>query len=147
MSCSKSEKPQDKENVSGNQTGETENPSDTTMSAEEKFSSSILTDFIDDTDDVDLESYLEDELFKYSQNYRGASVIQLSNTLWFVTLENQNNVKNFLLQKFVDFNTNDYYFRLTETSLTIPDIIVSSNLNKNNNVLKKSGTSSKQQAK
>lgn len=136
MSCSKTEKQQEKENSSKNQEG-IENPSDTIMTVEEKFSTSILSDFLDDTDDEDLASYLEDELFKYSQNYRGASVMQISNSLWFVSLENQNNVKNFLLQKFVDFNTNEYYFRLSETSLNITDIILNNNLSRNSNSLKK----------
>ncbi|MGA2668084.1 MAG: hypothetical protein ABSF32_04110 [Ignavibacteria bacterium] len=136
MSCSKNEKQQEKENSSKNQEG-IENPSDTIMTVEEKFSTSILSDFLDDTDDEDLASYLEDELFKYSQNYRGASVMQISNSLWFVSLENQNNVKNFLLQKFVDFNTNEYYFRLSETSLNITDIILNNNLSRNSNSLKK----------
>jgi hypothetical protein len=136
MSCSKTEKQQEKENSSKNQE-QIENPSDTIMTVEEKFSTSILSDFLDDTDDEDLASYLEDELFKYSQNYRGASVMQISNSLWFVSLENQNNVKNFLLQKFVDFNTNEYYFRLSETSLNITDIVLNSNLSRNSNSLKK----------
>jgi hypothetical protein len=117
------------------------------MTVEEKFSSSILTDFLDDTDDDDLGAYLEDELFKYSQNYRGASLMQISNSLWFVTLENQNSSKNFLLQKFVDFNTNDYYFRLTETSLNVSDILMNSNLSRNSNSLKKIGSLKKQQDK
>jgi hypothetical protein len=147
IACSKTDKQQEKGSTTKNQGEEIENPGDTTMTVEEKFSSSILTDFLDDTDDDDLGAYLEDELFKYSQNYRGASLMQISNSLWFVTLENQNSSKNFLLQKFVDFNTNDYYFRLTETSLNVSDILMNSNLSRNSNSLKKIGSLKKQQDK
>jgi len=146
MSCSKTEKQGEKESANKNQE-EVENPADTIMTVEEKFSSSILSDFLDDTDDDDLAVYLEDELFKFSQNYRGASVLQISHSLWFVSLEGQNNMKNFLLQKFVDFNTNEYYFRLTDTPLNVSDIIVNSSLSRNSTALKKIGTLTKEQNK
>lgn len=147
ISCSKTDKQQNKENASKNQGEEMENPGDTAMTVEERFSSSILTDFLDDTDDEDLSDYLENELFKYSKDYRGASLLQISNSLWYVTLEDQNSTKSFLLQKFVDFNTNDYYFRLTETPLNVSDIIINSNLSRNSNTLKKIGTLTKEQNK
>jgi len=132
-SCSKEEKPV----TNQKEQEEPENSQDTILSPEEKFSSSILIDFLDDYDDDDLAAYLEDELFKKAQDYRGASVLQVSNNLWFVTLESRNQSKNFLLQKFVDFQTNDYYFVLNETSLKISDIITSANLFGSTSTIKK----------
>lgn len=129
ISCSKNDKQQtDKSTRQEKQQDESENPGDTLMSPEEKFSSSITIDFLDAPDDEDLTNYLEEELFKYSKTYRGASVMQLSNAVWFVSLENNSSTKNFLLQKFVDFNSNDYYFVLKETTLNVSDVIASANM-------------------
>lgn len=138
VSCSKEEKsPQGVKNNKQQQVKpEDVDNSDTAMTPEEKFSSSITLDFLDTPEDEDLTDYLETQLFKYSQNYRGASVMQLSNTIWFVSLENNNSTKNFLLQKFVDFNSNDYYFVLKETNLTTAEVISSANLFQNSTLLK-----------
>ena len=137
LSCSKEDKQQNQKSVKQEtKEEEIENPGDTSMTPEEKFSSSIMIDFLDSSDDDDLDAYLQDELFKYSKDYRGASVIQLTNSTWFVSLQNNTMTKNFILQKFVDFNSNDYYFVLKETQLTISDIIVSASLYHNSAMLR-----------
>lgn len=141
LSCSKEDKQQ---NQKSPKQEDIENPSDTLMTPEEKFSSSIMIDFLDSSEDEDLEGYLQDELFKYSKDYRGASVLQLTNSTWFVSLQNNNETKNFLLQKFVDFSSNDYYFVLKETSLTISDIILSASLYHNSAMLKNRESQSSQ---
>lgn len=136
ISCSKEDKQPNQKNGKDTKQ-ETENPEDTIMSPEEKFSTSITEDFLDAPEDEDLQAYLEDELFnKYSKDFRGASLMQLTNTIWFVSLETNNTTKNFLLQKFVDFNSNDYYFVLKETTLTGADVISSANLFRNSSVIK-----------
>lgn len=131
LSCSK-----DKENITEKtqqkvQEDEDFNPADTNLTVEEKFSSSILNDFLSNSEDDDLAAYLEDELFKYNDKFRGASLTQLTESLWFVSLENQGTTKNYLLQKFVDFRTNDYYFNLKETSLAINDVTLAAAMFKN----------------
>lgn len=131
ISCSNGDKTVlQKQTNDQKQREEIENPQDTNMTAEERFSSSIMIDFLDNSEDDDLASYLQDELYKYSDTYRGASVLQVTNNLWFVTLENQNNTKNFLLQKFVDFKSSEYYFKLTETNLKLSDVITAASLYK-----------------
>ena len=96
-------------------------PADTNLTPEEKFSTSIMTDFLDELEDEDLQGFLEDEVFKYSNNYTGAAVISLTSSTWLLSLEKDNNVKNYIIQKYVDFKTNDYYFTMNETNLKIPD--------------------------
>jgi hypothetical protein len=140
VSCSKEDKQQNqKSSKQDTKQEDIENPSDTLMTPEEKFSSSIMIDFLDSSEDEDLEGYLQDELFKYSKDYRGASVIQLTNSTWFVSLQNNTSTKNFILQKYVDFNSNDYYFVLKETNLTVSDIIVTAGLY-HNSVIKNKET-------
>ena len=132
LSCSREDKQQNqKTSRQETKQEDVDNPSDTLMTPEEKFSSSIMIDFLDSSEDEDLEGYLQDELFKYSKDYRGASVIQLTNSTWFVSLQSNTNTKNFILQKYVDFGSNDYYFVLKETNLTVSDIIVTAGLYRN----------------
>jgi len=123
-SCSKEEKQTSKqEKAPKNQVEDIDdNPSDTDMTPEEKFSTSIMMDFLD-SDDEFLGEYIESEIYKMGVNFTGASVVELNPSTWLVMLEKDGAVKNYLLQKFVDFNTNDYYFKLRETSLTVTDVI------------------------
>jgi len=126
--CSKKdEKPvnEKKQEIRQPQTPEdtVENPEDSTMTPEEQFSSAIMSDFLDDSDDEDLQDYLETEIYKYAQNYNGVSLIELSPSTWFVSFEKDGNNKNFILQKYIDFKTSDVYFRMKETSLSATDIV------------------------
>lgn len=124
FSCSKEEKQTTKqEKAPKNQVEEIDdNPSDTEITPEEKFTTSIMLDFLD-SDDESLGEYIESEIYKMGANYTGASVVELNPSTWLVMMENNGEVKNYMLQKFVDFKTNDYYFRLKETSLTVTDAI------------------------
>ncbi len=122
ISCSKEDKP-DTQNQQKVTQDEIENPADTNLTPEEKFSSSILVDFLNDSDDEDLASFLETEVYKIGANYNGASVVEVTPSTWLVTFEKDGNLKNYMLQKYVDFRTNDYYFTFKETHLTITDVI------------------------
>ena len=124
-SCSKDDKQNtEQEKAPKNQVEDMDdNSADTNMTPEERFSTSIMLDFLDDSDDEDLGDYLESEIYKMGANYKGASVVELNPSTWLIELEKDGAVKNYLLQKFVDFNSNDYYFKLKETSLTVTDVI------------------------
>ena len=124
ISCSKDDKPVvQQQNQQKIDSEDTDNPEDTNLTPEEKFSSSILVDFLDDTDDEDLASFLENEIYKMGAGYNGVSVVEATPSTWLVSFEKNGNTKNYLLQKYVDFKTNEYYFTFKETSLNITDII------------------------
>lgn len=118
FACSKEENVTEKK-----QTEENDNSTDTNLTIEEKFSSSILIDFLNDSDDEDLASFLETEVYKMSENFNGAAVVEITPSTWLVSFEKDGTIKNYLLQKFVDFRSNEYYFRFKETTLTVTDII------------------------
>lgn len=124
FSCSKDDKPvtqqQNQQKVTQD---ENDNPSDTNLTPEEKFSASILVDFLEDSDDEDLGSFLETEIYKMGANYNGASVIEVTPSTWLVSLEKDGTVKNYLLQKYVDLKSNEYYFSFKETTLNLTDVI------------------------
>lgn len=121
IGCSTDDKTQQQKVQS--QTEENENPADTNLTPEEKFSSSILVDFLAESGDEDLASFLETEIYKQSLNYNGAAVVEVTPSTWLVSYEKEGNIKNYLLQKYVDFKTNEYYFTLKETNVSITDVI------------------------
>jgi hypothetical protein len=126
-SCSKDDKPKDQNsstnNQQKNQQDDEDNPADTNLTPEEKFSAAIMIDFLNDSDDEEVADYLETEIYKMGLNYTGASVVELFPSVWLVMLEKEGVTKNYLLQKFVNVQSNEDYFRLKETSITITDII------------------------
>ncbi|MFI5212308.1 MAG: hypothetical protein ACHQIH_05450 [Ignavibacteria bacterium] len=126
VSCSKDDKPQQQttqQQTDKKQNEDTENPADTNLTPEEKFSSAVMIDFLNDSDDDDLASFLETEIYKMGAHYTGAAVVELTPSTWILSLEKDGAVKNFLIQKFIDFKTNEYYFSMKETTLTLTDVI------------------------
>lgn len=123
-SCSKDEKQTQQQNAPKNQVEDIDdNPADTNLTPEEKFSTSIMLDFLNDSDDEDLSDFLEDQVYKMGANFRGASLVELNPSTWLLMLEKDGTTKNYVVQKFVDFTTNENYFRMKETSLNITDVV------------------------
>ncbi len=123
VSCSKEDKPQTQQNQQKVTQEENDNPTDTNLTPEEKFSAAILVDFLNDSDDEDLGSFLETEIYKMGANFNGASVVEVTPSTWLVSLEKDGSVKNYLLQKYVDLKSNEYYFSFKETTLNLTDVI------------------------
>jgi hypothetical protein len=124
VSCSKDDKPvTQQQNQQKINSDEIENPADTNLTPEEKFSASILVDFLGDSDDEDLGAFLETEVYRIGSAYNGTSVVEITPSTWLVSFEKDGNLKNYLLQKFVDTKTNEYYFSFKETNLTITDVV------------------------
>ena len=130
-SCSKDNKPttttdkqQTEQKQQQTELNDDTNPADTNLTPEEKFSSSVMDDFLDNAEDDDLQGFLEDEVYtKYAGNFTGAAVIGLTPSTWLLALEKDNTTKNFLIQRFVDFKSNEYYYRMNETSIKIQDVV------------------------
>lgn len=125
--CSKNDTPP-QQNTPKQQVEDGDNPADTNLTPEEKFSSSILIDFLSDSDDEDLASFLETEIYKLGSSFNGAAVVEVTPSTWLVSLEKNGVVKNYLLQKYVDFKSNEYYFSFKETTLAITDVIARKNV-------------------
>ena len=120
--CSKDDKTPQQNSQQRVEQEDPDEPLDTNLTSEEKFSTSILIDFLGDSDDEELAGYLETEIYKMGANYTGASVVEISPAVWLVMLEKDGTSKNYLLQKFVDFQSNDVYFRMKETTLSVTDV-------------------------
>lgn len=123
ISCSKDDKPPQQQITEKKQNEENENTADTNLTVEEKFSSAVMVDFLNDSEDEELASFLETEIYKMGANYTGTAVVEITPSTWLAVMEKDGATKNFLIQKFIDFKTNEYYFSLKETTLTLTDII------------------------
>ena len=121
-SCTKDDK-QPEQDGKKLQQEETDLTVDTNLTPEEKFSAAIMTDFLDDSEDDDLAGFLESEIYTMGAAYNGASVTEVTPSTWLVSFEKDGTVKNYLLQKYADIKTNEYYFSMKETSLTVTDVI------------------------
>jgi hypothetical protein len=121
-SCSKDETPAT-DYVKKDFGGEIENPSDTILTPEERFSFSLMSDFLNSSEDDDLADFVESEIYKTAQNYNGTAMVEITPSTWLVTFEKEGTSKNYLLQKYVDIKSNECYFNLKETSLTISDVV------------------------
>lgn len=123
ISCSKDDNVSDKQTQQKSRDEDIESTLDTNMTPEEAFSAAILIDYLGDSDDEDLAGYLEDEIYKMGSNFTGISVVEATPSTWLVMLEKDSISKNYLLQKFLNVKTNENYFRMQETKLTVTDII------------------------
>jgi hypothetical protein len=122
ISCSKENDPQTDKKTNE----ESENTEDLNLSLEEKFSTAVMVDFLNESEDDDLASFLETEIYKMGSSYTGGAVVEVTPSTWLVSFEKDSTTKNFLLQKFIDFKTTEYYFSMKPTTLTITDIITRS---------------------
>ena len=123
ISCSKEDKPVTQQKQQNVQQDDEDSPADTNLTAEEKFSASILIDFLGDSEDEDLAEFLETEIYKMGVNYKGISIVEITPSTWLVSFEKDSTMKNYLLQKYVEFRSNEYYFSLKESTLTITDVV------------------------
>ena len=105
ISCSKEDKPVTQQKQQNVQQDDEDSPADTNLTAEEKFSASILIDFLGDSEDEDLAEFLETEIYKMGVNYKGVSIVEITPSTWLVSFEKDSTMKNYLLQKYVEFRS------------------------------------------
>lgn len=122
VSCSKEDTKQT-DNIRKDIGEDIENPADTNLTPEEKFSASLMSDFLESSEDDDLADFIESEIYKTSRDYNGTAMVEVTPSTWLVCFEKEGAYKNYLLQKLVDNTSNEYYFSLKETSLSVSDVI------------------------
>jgi hypothetical protein len=122
VSCSKEEKlPPDINHK--DTTEDSDNPADTNLTPEERFSAAMMSDFLDNSEDDDLADFIESEIYKTGISYSGTAMIEISPSTWLVIFEKDGTTKNYLLQKFTETGSGEYYFSFRETSVSVQDIV------------------------
>lgn len=117
FSCSdKTDKP-----TSDNSMNQGETAEDTTMTPEEIFSTSLIQDIIGVEEDIDLQVYLEEEIYPMLSTAGKVSIDKISSSLYLLSYQESGTSKNFILKKYFDPQNNEIKFEKTETQLTPED--------------------------
>lgn len=91
----------------------TEDETDTTaLTPEEAFSSAMVG--ILNTDDEDLQNYLEDEIYPIVKNSNKITIDKISSSLFLLQYVENGNQKNILIQKFYDLDKDEFFFEKRE---------------------------------
>lgn len=91
-----------------------ENDSDTSMTAEEAFSSALVEDIAGD-DDADLRFYLEEQLFPIVSKSKKVTLDRVSSSLYLLSYDDQGIEKNIMIQKFYNPVKDEFVFEKSET--------------------------------
>jgi hypothetical protein len=91
-----------------------EDEADTTsLSPEEEFSSALVNNILD-TEDEDLQVYLEDEIYPLVKSSNKVTIDNISSSLYLLQYDDKGSTKNILIQKFYNPEKDDFFFEKRE---------------------------------
>ncbi|MBK6772624.1 MAG: hypothetical protein IPG78_10995 [Ignavibacteria bacterium] len=118
ISCDKETKTDQSSSKSDKGTNEiTESETDSVMTPEEIFSSSLVQDIIGDDEDIELQIYLEEQIYPLVSKSNKITIDKISSSLYLLSYEESGVMKNFILQKFYNPVKDEFVFDKTETQL------------------------------
>lgn len=118
ISCDKETKTDQSSSKSDKGTNEiTESETDSVMTPEEIFSSSLVQDIIGDDEDIELQIYLEEQIYPIVSKSNKITIDKVSSSLYLLSYEESGVMKNFILQKFYNPVKDEFVFDKTETQI------------------------------
>ena len=118
ISCDKETKTDQSSSKSDKGTNEiTESETDSVMTPEEIFSSSLVQDIIGNDEDIELQIYLEEQIYPLVSKSNKITIDKISSSLYLLSYEESGVMKNFILQKFYNPVKDEFVFDKTETQL------------------------------
>ncbi|MBK7158803.1 MAG: hypothetical protein IPH77_09630 [Ignavibacteria bacterium] len=118
ISCDKETKTDQSSSKSDKGTNEiTESETDSVMTPEEIFSSSLVQDIIGDDEDIELQIYLEEQIYPLVSKSNKTTIDKISSSLYLLSYEESGVMKNFILQKFYNPVKDEFVFDKTETQI------------------------------
>lgn len=118
ISCDKETKTDQSSSKSDKGTNEiTESETDSVMTQEEIFSSSLVQDIIGDDEDIELQIYLEEQIYPLVLKSNKITIDKISSSLYLLSYEESGVMKSFILQKFYNPVKDEFVFDKTETQL------------------------------
>ena len=91
------------------------------LSPEELFSSTLLEDILQSSEDDDLKSYLEEEIYSIVSNSTKVTIDRVSASLYLLSYDENGVQKNFIIQKFYNPSNLEMYFEINETETNAVD--------------------------
>ncbi len=118
VSCNKETKTDQSSSKSDKGTNEiTESETDSVMTPEEIFSSSLVQDIIGNDEDIELQIYLEEQIYPLVLKSNKITIDKISSSLYLLSYEESGAMKNFIIQKFYNPVKDEFAFDKTETQL------------------------------
>ena len=118
ISCNKETKTDQSSSKSDKGTNEiTESETDSVMTPEEIFSSSLVQDIIGDDEDIELQIYLEEQIYPLVSKSNKTTIDKISSSLYLLSYEESGVMKSFILQKFYNPVKDEFVFDKTETQI------------------------------
>lgn len=118
ISCDKETKTDQSSSKSDKGTNEiTESETDSVMTPEEIFSSSLVQDIIGDDEDIELQIYLEEQIYPLVLKSNKITIDKISSSLYLLSYEESGVMKSFILQKFYNPVKDEFVFDKTETQI------------------------------
>ncbi|MBK8380696.1 MAG: hypothetical protein IPL16_02150 [Ignavibacteria bacterium] len=118
ISCDKETKTDQSSSKSDKGTNEiSESETDSIMTPEEIFSSSLVQDIIGDDEDIELQIYLEEQIYPLVSKSNKTTIDKISSSLYLLSYEESGIIKNFILQKFYNPVKDEFVFDKTETQI------------------------------
>lgn len=118
ISCDKETKTDQSSSKSDKGTNEiTESETDSVMTPEEIFSSSLVQDIIGNDEDIELQIYLEEQIYPLVSKSNKITIDKISSSMYLLSYEESGVMKNFILQKFYNPVKDEFVFDKTETQI------------------------------
>lgn len=113
-SCKKDDTGKEKTDSKKNDQEESQSDSDSTLTAEELFSSSLVEDIMGTGEDIDLEIYLEEEIFPLVSKSSKVTIDRISSSLYLLNYDDNGAMKNLLIRKFYNPAKDEFVFEKSE---------------------------------
>ena len=117
FSCNKENSTRQRTESPKTDTQNEESDSDTAITAEESFSSALVEDIMGENEDVDLQYYLEEQIYPLITKSDKVTIDRISSSLYLLSYNENGAMKNFLLQKFYNPVKDEMVFEKSETQL------------------------------
>lgn len=95
-----------------------ESSEDTTLTPDVIFSNAMIQDILSEEEDVDLQVYLEEDIYPMLSVAGKVTLDKVSSSLYLLSYREGGTVKNFLIKKYFDPQNNEIKFEKTETQLS-----------------------------
>lgn len=95
----------------------TASETDSVMTPEEIFSSSLVQDIMGEEEDIDLQIYLEEQIYPLVSKSDKITLDKISSSLYLVSYRENGIMRNFILQKFYNPVKDEFLFEKTDTQL------------------------------
>ena len=113
MSCSKEQVKRTIEKKVDTEATEDNEADTTAMSPEEAFSSAMVSNILN-TEDEDLQDYLEAEIYPIVKSSSKVTIDNISSSLFLMQYEEKGSIKNILIQKFYNPSKDEFFFEKRE---------------------------------